>query len=63
MATRWCGRFPAASRGFFDVGGKSTAYDSTPAAIAPHPWTLIPPEIEYTDCPAAGITALLPIGY
>jgi hypothetical protein len=39
------------------VGGKPTAYDSITAAIAPHPFTQIPPEIEYTDFPSDGITA------
>jgi hypothetical protein len=38
-------QFSAARRSFFDLGGKSTAYDSITAAIAPHPRTLIPPEI------------------
>ena len=41
---------------FFDPSGKLTAYDSTTAAITPHPFVLIPPEIEYTDFPIDGIT-------
>jgi hypothetical protein len=39
------------SRGFSRIRRKSTAYDSITAAIAPHPWPLVPPEIEYTDFP------------
>lgn len=37
-------RFSAVRRGFFDVGGKTAAYDAITAAIAPHPLGLIPPE-------------------
>jgi hypothetical protein len=39
---------PAVFRGtprFFDVSGKTTAYDAITAEIAPHPLALIPQEI------------------
>ena len=42
---------------FFDPSRKSNAYDSITAAIAPHPLTLILPEIEYSDFPSGDITA------